>query len=247
MPSLIDLPSQAAASTEAIHFPWAHVEDFRRFFGIDRLLDYSRKRSSATAQSFARMLAYSPRNNKARLSLEMFAVQSIAIGQILETLVEVRGKLASYKNLDAAVRSAHPELAFKQREKALAEYLYSNEVLPKPDMEEQIKTSRLAGILAHHAPDFWIDEHEDLFALSSLLQHAMQVRFVTAALLDALPQQSISPEQATRFTEYFGKWRNEIMQSILESKSTLDDSPQAITKRANLQLLHERTRIVEFV
>jgi hypothetical protein len=34
-------------NAEVVHFPWAHVEDFRHFFGLDKLMEYSQQKKEA--------------------------------------------------------------------------------------------------------------------------------------------------------------------------------------------------------
>lgn len=243
MPLLLDATRLTNESPEFVPFPWAHVEDFRHFFGIDHLLEYTRKRSTESTRAFARLTLMG--NSGRKKSVETMAMHAIAIGHALEMSVTVTGKLASFKNLDAAIRADHPTLAISQREDILAAYLHTNKVIEKPSIVAPMRGNNLAALIAHHASDFWVGEHEDLFALLERIEHPMHVRFIASALLRAIPQKPISHDEAVRLVEYFAKWNTVFMRSITECKTTLSDTPKSITMRANLQTLQELTRAAQ--
>ncbi len=239
MQLLIDPPEGGVDQHETVHFPWAHVEDFRRFFGLDRLLEYTRKQSNNTSTILSRLLGLRVNNQHIAARLSNLSAFTIASAQFAETMFEVRGELASYRNLDSAIRSTHPELAHAQRRRALAEYLYENKIIDELDLDSPMRTNRFLGIIAHHAGDFWKGEHEDLFDLVTPLQSAAQIRFAASALLAAVPERGISAEQTLRFASIFTNWLPEIRRVIGDRKSALNDNPGSVFMRASLQEIQD--------
>lgn len=203
-------------SSENIIFPWAHVDDFRRFFGLDQLIGAQSPKSHVHLPLIVSILTRTPHIAGEFLSLQALMTQTITFAQALASNLKISGTLAAANNLDQAIKSGHPSLALEERRKTLAVYLYRNGVLETPQLEARVGPNRLASLLAYHALDFWSQEQSDLFALISRLTSSIQIRYLLAVLLDSIPTNSLSSNQSEQLEAAFAKWPKELEQGIKE-------------------------------
>jgi hypothetical protein len=225
---------------ESIHFPWAKVEDFRHFFGLDHLIASSAHKRKAIVTCITRLLfIYSPKETLRR-SIAALAARAIVLGHYFETLIEVQGELPWFEHLEHAVEIDYHELAVHQRLATLAEYLYENEIIDSFNVEGEMHLNRLTGLMVFHAADFWEDAHGELFALTNRLDNPIQIRYLSSKLLRSLPRYVIRDEQAQHFTDLFMRWPTELEQSMNEAQRLLKGTSASNPKRMNLQKIQSR-------
>lgn len=235
-------PRPVTGNPESIHFPWAHVEDFRHFFGLDHLVASSALKRKAVVTSITRLIStFSPKESFRR-SVAALAAKAIVLGHYFETMIEVQGELPYFENLEHAVDADCHELAVHQRLATLAEYLYENEVIDNFDIEGPMRLNRLTGLMVFHAAEFWEDAHSELFALTHRLDNRIQIRYLTSKILRNLPRQLIHDEQAQHFIDLFRRWPTEVEQSIEEAQRLLKGTSASNPKRTNLQMIQSRIR-----
>jgi hypothetical protein len=235
-------PRPESGNPESVHFPWAHVDDFRHFFGLDHLLEYSAHKRKAMVTRITRLLSiYSP-NQHLRRSIAALAARAIVLGHYFETIIEVQGELPWFEHLEHAVEIECHELAVHQRLATLAEYLYENEIIDSFDVEGEMHLNRLTGLMAFHAADFWEDAHGELFALTARLDNPIQIRYLSSRLLRSLPRHAIHDHQAKRFADLFMRWPTELEKSMEEAQRLLKGTSASNPKRTNLQKIQSCIR-----
>jgi hypothetical protein len=233
-------------NSEAVHFPWAHVEDFRHFFGLDKLMEYSQHKKAAIYTRITHMLSISTKNKRIRDSINSVAARAIVIGHYLETFIEVQGEYPWYAHLENAITIDHPELALHQRLSTLAEYLYENEIIDSFNLEDAMHLNRLTGLMVLHAAEFWEDAHMELFMLTSRLDNALQIRYLSSNILKQLPRTEITQEQAQRFVDLFKAWPREMEQSLQEAQEMLKNTSAANPRRANLRKIASSLQVLAY-